>query len=86
MNNYELAYEVVTKIIGPIGPVGETHTDEQRRKNLNHLILLSSSLIGCIDAVASRPETGMASIDQCIEDANDFLLRLQDTLKDGYDE
>lgn len=46
------AYELVTQLIGPIEPVGESHTDEKRHQNLERMINLADSLVTDIDRVA----------------------------------
>ena len=38
-------YDVVKKLIGPIEPVGESHTDEKRFENLKALTELVDSLL-----------------------------------------
>ena len=44
-------YDVVTKLIGPIKPVGESREDHIRLKNLEALTLLVSQLLIDIDEV-----------------------------------
>lgn len=48
MNNTE----IVNKIIGPIGPVGETNQDERRFENLKNMCVLVDELVQQIDNVA----------------------------------
>jgi len=45
-------YDVVTKLIGPIKPVGETNRDEDRFLNLQEMTELVDKLLTDIDAVA----------------------------------
>lgn len=45
-------YELATQLIGPIEPVGESHTDEKRHQNLQRMINLTDSLVTDIDRVA----------------------------------
>lgn len=44
--------DIVRKLIGPVMPVGETHIDEERLKNLQELINLVEGLLYDIDDVA----------------------------------
>lgn len=55
-------YEVIKKLIGPIEPVGESHTDEKRFENLITLIGLMSSLMDDIQAVSKYKERHEFSI------------------------
>lgn len=41
MNNFD----VVKKLVGPINPVGETHTDTKRHENLKQLVELSADIL-----------------------------------------
>lgn len=45
-------HEVVTKLVGPINPVGEAHTDEKRYENLKVAIDLTAQMISEIRDVA----------------------------------
>ena len=45
-------HEIVTKLIGPIAPVGETNTDNARFENLKNMTELVDELLTDIDAVA----------------------------------
>lgn len=52
-------YEIVKKLIGPIVPVGETHTDDKRYENLKSHMLLVEKLVEDLEYVAylsSKPE------------------------------
>lgn len=58
-------YDIVYKIIGPIAPIGETHTDSKRQENLNRLIHLIDLLVTDMLDVAEnqhRPEASIKSI------------------------
>lgn len=46
------AEEIVSKLIGPINPIGETNTDNERFENLKAMCELVNELITGIDAVA----------------------------------
>lgn len=45
--------DVVMKLIGPVNPVGETRTDEERFENLKRLIALVDELTDEIEGVAT---------------------------------
>jgi hypothetical protein len=49
--------EIITKLIGPITPVGATHIDEGRFENLKKLCELTQSLVILIDEVAVDHKT-----------------------------
>lgn len=56
-------YDVVTRLIGPVHPVGETHEDERRFENLKNLTELVDRLMTDINEIAAdnakRPEYSM---------------------------
>jgi len=45
-------YEVTKKLLGPIDPIGETRTDDERYENLKATILVVDKLLSDIDDVA----------------------------------
>jgi len=47
-------YDVVKKLIGPINPVGETNTDNERFENLKAMCELVDQLLTDIDDVAYK--------------------------------
>lgn len=69
-------YDVVTKLIGPIQPVGETTEDEKRFNNLKEMTDLIDQLLTDVDRVAScknRPEYSM-------KHAGEFADRFMDNM------
>lgn len=55
-------YGIITKLIGPINPIGDSSIDELRFQNLKHMTILVDKLIAEIDIIASnktRPEFSM---------------------------
>lgn len=46
--------EIVNKLVGPINPVGETNTDNDRLENLKNLCELVNDLVSAIDEVGYR--------------------------------
>lgn len=68
-------YEVVTKLVGPIDPVGETNTDDARYKNLEVMTELVNRLLTDIDYVAAnkdRPEFSMSRAGKHASEAFDI--------------
>lgn len=45
-------YEVVTKLIGPIDPIGETNEDNRRYENLRNLTQLVDRALSDIDRIS----------------------------------
>lgn len=70
-------YDVVTKLIGPVRPVGETHEDERRLENLKALTELTDQLLTDIDEIAAdnknRPEY---SLTRAFNFCNKFLDKI----------
>lgn len=76
-------YAVVTKLTGPLTPVGETREDERRLANLETAIYLADKLLSDIHDVAlekHRPEHSIAKAGKC---ASDFIYGLEDYLNNG---
>ncbi len=65
--------DVVRKLVGPIEPVGETHTDEQRYKNLEAMTGLIGSLLGDVDRVIPCKNRHEASMKKAGEYASAFF-------------
>ena len=67
-------YQVVKKLIGPIDPVGETHTDNHRFANLEATIQLVEMLHIEIDIVAYKfKDRQEASMKRAAERATKYL-------------
>jgi len=47
-------FQIVKKLIGPINPVGETHTDGDRLENLRQMCDLCEKMIVAINEVAYK--------------------------------
>ena len=54
--------ELLTRLIGPVVPAGESHTDAVRLDNLKELVDVADILIGEITQVASGENSHMASV------------------------
>lgn len=72
-------HEVVTKLIGPIKPVGESHTDADRFINLNQMIELVDMLLFDISQVAQLHNRQEHSVKMCGERAKKWLQDLKET-------
>ena len=69
MNNYE----IVMKLIGPVRPVGETHTDNKRAENLANLIDLIDKLLNDIHDIERYKRDHRASIKNAGEKCANYL-------------
>lgn len=71
MNDELNLHAIVTRLVGPIDPVGESHTDDKRFDNLKTLTDLIDRLLGDIERVSSnksRHEYSMKRAgEHCIE-------------------
>jgi hypothetical protein len=66
-------YDVVTKLIGPIRPVGETNTDDERYENLKVMTELIDSLLTDVDRIISCKERNEYSMKRAGEFADKFF-------------
>jgi len=66
-------HEIVSKLIGPIEPVGETHTDNERFENLKNLTELVEGLLYDIDRVASNKNRAEYSMKRAGQHAEFFI-------------
>jgi hypothetical protein len=71
--SYDAIYEVVTKLVGSIKPIGSTETDSERQRNLKVMIALVESLIFDIKEVAAMQDAPQHSIRQAGLLAERFL-------------
>lgn len=69
-------YDVVTKLIGPIQPIGETTEDEKRFNNLKEMTDLIDQLLTEVDRVASCKNISAYSIKHAGEFADKFMRNL----------
>lgn len=69
-------YEVVKKLVGPIRPVGESSTDEERFENLKVMTDLVDMLLIDIDRVAMAKNHCMHSMSKSGKFADEFLTRI----------
>lgn len=65
--------DVVMKLVGPVDPVGETHTDDKRLDNLIVLRDLTRKLLDRIESVAEASDGHMASVKAAKDCASAFL-------------
>lgn len=67
-------HEVVTKLIGPITPVGETRTDETRLANLLDLIVVIDMLLVDVDHIAERKDDHRYSVNTAGKAAYEAMI------------
>ena len=65
-------HEIVKKLVGPIDPVGETHTDDNRFENLKVMTELVGELLTDIDRVIPNKERVEFSMKRAGEHADKF--------------
>lgn len=75
-------HEIITKLIGPINAVGESHVDEQRLANLNETIKLVDRLISDIYSAASTKDRVEHSMKTIGQKAHSFLVDLKECLEE----
>ena len=68
--------DVVLKLVGPIDPVGETNTDNDRFENLKVLTQLIDDLLGAVDDVAANATRHEYSMKRAGEHASKFFDHL----------
>lgn len=69
-------HEIVMKLIGPVGPIGETNADHERLDNLKQLCTLVDRLVAIIDSVIPNKDRHEASMKEAGEYADKFLTGL----------
>ena len=69
-------YDVVTKLIGPVKPVGETNADNERFENLSNMCDLVDKLLTDIDDVGMQQDRHEFSRKRAGEYASKFLTRI----------
>ena len=69
-------YDVVTKLIGPIMPIGETNTDEKRFENLQEMVSLVNELLDDIHSVTVHKTRGEWSMKHAGEYADKTLKEI----------
>ena len=67
---------IITKLIGPIEPVGETNEDEKRFSNLTNMTILVDRLVGDLDSVIPYRHYPEYSMKRAGEFADKFLTKL----------
>jgi len=73
-------YEIVTKLTGPIGSVGETNADNDRHAALDTTIELVDKLISDLETAARTAHYPEASRAKIGKRAGYFLAGLRDSL------
>ena len=70
--------DLLTRLIGPVVPLGESHIDAVRLDNLKELVDVTDILIGEITQVASGKNSHMASVLAAAVFAADYLVSLHE--------
>lgn len=70
-------FELVMKLVGPVQPLGESHTDEVRLANLMELVSVTSFLLGEIKRV-SEVRDSHSSVKEAAVYATKYLASLLD--------
>lgn len=68
--------DVVRKLVGPIDPVGETHTDAERFKNILAMTVLVDMLLGDLNDVSRHLISHEHSKNKAGKYARDFLKNI----------
>jgi DUF1009 family protein len=71
-------YEVAKKLLGPIEPVGETRTDDERYENLEATIEVVNKLLFDIAQVAVNKDRVEHSMKKAGERAQKFLNEVKE--------
>jgi len=74
-------YEVVKRLIGPIQPVGESHTDKDRLENMKEYTELARKMVIDINTVAFNKDSHMHSVRLVGEEAHEFCRELEDYIE-----
>ena len=69
-------HEVVTKLVGPIKPVGETHIDNDRYENLKIMCDLIDKLLTDVDRVIPNKRRDEYSMKRAGEYADNFFTQI----------
>ena len=67
---------IVRKLVGPINPVGETNTDNERYENLKAMTELVDALVSDIDRVIPNKRRSEYSMKRAGEHADEFFNSL----------
>lgn len=76
-------YDVATKLIGSIEPVGETYTDNERYANLKEMCNMVDLLVSDIEAIAMNKGRYEYSMKRAGIYADQFLKRLREQEDDN---
>lgn len=76
-------YDVIKKLLGPIDPVGESHTDEKRFSNLTETIEVMDKLLFDLHQVAQNETRHEHSMSKAGKEAADFIKDVKDSQRYG---
>lgn len=66
-------YDIITKLVGPVKPIGSTQTDNERFENLKVLTWLVNKLLTDIDEIEQLTIRHEYSIQRAAKYASQFL-------------
>lgn len=66
-------HDVVMRLVGPVNPVGETNTDNERFENLKKLTELTDRLVYVIDEIARSRGSSEYSVARAGKHCSSFL-------------
>ena len=69
-------YDVVVKLIGPVNPIGETRTDDERFANLKMMTSLVDALLTDIDSVIPNKNRQEFSMKRAGKFADEFMTQI----------
>jgi len=75
-------YDVVTKLIGSINPIGESNTDSKRFENLKEMTELVQELLSDISRVASYKN----QYEHSVKKAGEYAYKFLKEVKEGINE
>lgn len=79
-------YQIVKKLIGEIDPIGESHADEVRRKNLDNWIDLSEIMIVDLIEISRNQNRKEASMKVIGNDAMGCIVDIKNRIDEYFKE
>ena len=73
-------HDIVKKLVGPIDPIAESNSDDQRFENLKKMTELVDMLIFDINYVARGKESQQYSVSRAGKHSKEFLTNLKEEL------
>lgn len=79
----DLITDVVRELVGPVDPVGSSHEDAARLKNLTALIEVTDNLLGYIERIVPNKNRSEHSMKIAGENAARFIAAVRESLEDS---